>query len=888
MAVLDIEIIQEPTTPPPLPHLDANDTIKPLDSEDARKQRYRADLIDKQKESQQKLSDFLINLRNDLRVTDEDTRRKWLQDVDMMCRYCNGDQYGEYVDGVYRSASFNEGDYAYTLPVIAGHVEQAFMQMLRTEVQFEFAPKDESDPNAKLIAKMCEDLAIEEKSRLMDEEARMDEIMNTILAGVSYRCLVWGVNPDAPKMVDRMSYDDEEVETEGGRKCEACGYDVPPDEDACPHCGSTLITDVPGAKFNRSNPVTKQVALGENLLHIPNLLAVQRDLNASKLKHATFVIERDSLPLSDAEWRYQTRIQPDSGMQPLDIRFQEEQQRATMQTDAVIGSARSWADTYYRSRPVTREFIYLDPVRYGAFYNGVEETTPDGDKCAIGLLGDTYPDGLFMLVVGNTIIKLKAVNFRRRWTEIFFGKRAGSSRGAGLQSMMPLNDIVNDSFNLDYSLGMAGHPFTAIARKYVKDLPEVNNVLFVDNIPPGGLDAVVKRFPGQTPTGFLGQTSQQIQAAMQFIGGTQTLTGNYGAPDNQVMSTATGVAASQENAAARMTGPIHQAIQADKEFMFQILDNLQEYCAADKSPEQFKALVKRFGPDVCAHFFKCNFRQTVNINVSKNTDVPRSMALTQAKAMAFGQIAQAFAKTEVPWAEDLLASLADTIGVPFDIGPGRTDRREAVYRLNKLAAIEDRIRDQNAGYLEDSPQSAQAMMQALEQFCAPLMTLDQPSTCFLQDHDAFMDVYKDALFSEQAKTWSEARRMVVVNMWMMHFDAKAEQQFRFAAHQRELTQTMMPPQPEMPPTPSPEEQQAMEDHQDQRMVAGELLKRHADEAAKDADHHRRMTEAEHKAELEQAQMQAQQMASTEPGPSAPQGPPPEAMPPPEQAPPPPQ
>src|SRR5580765_226615 len=189
MAVLDIEIIQEPTTPPPLPHLDANDTIKPLDSEDARKQRYRADLIDKQKESQQKLSDFLINLRNDLRVTDEDTRRKWLQDVDMMCRYCNGDQYGEYVDGVYRSASFNEGDYAYTLPVIAGHVEQAFMQMLRTEVQFEFAPKDESDPNAKLIAKMCEDLAIEEKSRLMDEEARMDEIMNTILAGVSYRCL---------------------------------------------------------------------------------------------------------------------------------------------------------------------------------------------------------------------------------------------------------------------------------------------------------------------------------------------------------------------------------------------------------------------------------------------------------------------------------------------------------------------------------------------------------------------------------------------------------------------------------------------------------------------------------------------------------------------------
>jgi hypothetical protein len=330
-----------------------------------------------------------------------------------------------------------------------------------------------------------------------------------------------------------------------------------------------------------------------------------------------------------------------------------------------------------------------------------------------------------------------------------------------------------------------------------------------------------------------------------------------------------------------MTGPIHQAIQADKEFMFQILDNIQEYCAAQKSPEQFKALVKRFGPDVCKYFFECNFRQTLNINVTKNSDTPRSMALTQAKSMAFGQIAQAFAKTEVPWAEDLLASLADTIGVPFDIGPGRTDRREAIFRLNKLAAIEERIREQNEGYLADTPQSAQMMFEAVTQFCQPLMMPDQPATCFLQDHDAFMDVYKDALFSEQAKTWSEARRLVVVQMWMVHFEAKQQQEFKLAQKQKELAMTAMPPPPDQPPPPSPDEQAAMENHQDERMVAAEALKRHADEGAKDAESQRRMTEAEHKHglekakaehanELQMAAAQAQQMGSTEPSAPPPQ------------------
>jgi hypothetical protein len=313
-----------------------------------------------------------------------------------------------------------------------------------------------------------------------------------------------------------------------------------------------------------------------------------------------------------------------------------------------------------------------------------------------------------------------------------------------------------------------------------------------------------------------------------------------------------------------MTGPIHQIIHADKEFMFQILDNIQEYCTEEKSPEQFRGLVKRFGPDITKYFFQCNFRQTVNINVAANSDTPRSLALTQAKAMAFGQIAAAFARTEVPWVEDMLASLADTLGIPFDIGPGRSDRREASYRLNKLAAIEERIKEKNAMMLADTAKAALLMFAALSEFCEPLMQPDDPSAMFLQDHQAFMDVYKDALFSEEAKSWSDARRQVVVQMWMMHFQANEARDFKLAEKQRGVAETVAPP----PAEPTPEDMAAQQDAEDERMVAGQMLEREADERAKDADSQRRMTEAEHQAELDMATTEAEQMAEPPPAPAA--------------------
>jgi hypothetical protein len=836
---------------------DANDDFKPLEPAEARRQRYRAQLKARQVDSETSLADFLLKLRTELRGEDQIPREQHAQDTDMMCRYVNGDQYGSYVGGVYQPPTIHDGDYAYTIPVIKGHTEQSFMQLLRTQVGYEIAPKNAGAASAKSLAKMCETIAVREKDRLMTRDMQMDEIWNSILAGESYRCLIWGVNPESPRMATRLDYDNQTISLPGRRECATCRETVPAEAKNCPNCGSTYIKSIPGAQAVRSVATEKSVPLAENLLHIPHPLSIQPDLSAQKLKYSNFIIERDYLPREVAQWRYQTIINPDGDPMPIEIRIRQEQERASMQTDPIVGSSRNAAAFGANvSQPVIREFIYVDVARYGSFYVSKEETTPDGDKVPAGFLGDTYPDGMFYLVAGRTILKIKGINLNRRWTAVLYGKRAGSNRGAGMHSLMPLNDIVNDSFNLDYSLGMTGHPFTAVARKHVKQLPEANHILFVDNVPAAGMDSIIKRYAGSSPSMFFVQTSQKIDSVMQFIEGTYSLQGNVGGPGQKAANTATGVAQVTENASGRSSGPINQRICADIDLMFQILENIKEYCTKEKSPEQYQELEKEFGPDVCTEFFKCNFKQTLNINVAANSDTPRSMALTNAKAMAFGQIAQAFAKNDAPWAQEVLASIADTIDMPFSIGQGRTDRREAEYRLNKLAAIEERMATKDPTYLTDTDAAATAMFNALAQICYPLMEPLEKNTqgVFMQDHESFKDVYKDALFSEEAKTWSMPRKAVVELLWMQHHDAQIALQFEEAKRQKEIGETIAPP----PPQPTPEQIAAQTDAEDQRAVAAEALTRQADEQAKDADLERSLTEKEHAAELELSKEQARQ------------------------------
>jgi hypothetical protein len=763
---------------------------------------YKSNLRERQKGRGERLRTFLLSVRDRLRSVDRETRIKHLMDIDQMFRYYQGDQYGHYgPDGTYYPYTIQEGDYAYTVPVIKGHVEQAFAQILKTRTEYEFRAKKGPDGDAKALARMCETIASEERKRLMTEDNQQTEILNTILAGESYRLLYWG---PGTKKVKRMSYG-------------------PASAD--------------GREVENLNGQERERTLGQNCLLIPQPMAVKRSLEYTSLDASPFIVVHDYLPKQVAEWRYQAPI-PDSAGLSDEVRLMMERERATAQADAIVGSANSsWLSSYMSGRSVGREKLWLDPSEYGAFYLDQDETTPSGKTLRAGkLLGDYYPDGLYVKIVGDLVMEMRPRRKSRQWSVVLYGRRPGSCKGAGLQALISLQDIVNDTFNLDYMILMTYKPLTILDRKMVKELAPVGNMLLV-NSPDRPVADGVAQFPGQAPSGAIGATSERINNAMQFIEGTYTPFDSGGAPDQRAASTATGVNMMVEQQYGRMVGPIGQRIGADKELMYQILENIKEHSA----PEQREELAKRFGPQTAEAFFECDFRSEMEIDVVSGTDQPRSQARTQANMIAFAQFASSFATPDAPpWALELLSHAAEVLSIPFQIAPGHADREEAEYRLGKLVSMEEKLRKDKPDLLETRPEEAGALMyEMLEKWCGPLVKpppegQEKATTVytFLQEHQTFMDVYRDWLFDMQSKTSSQALRMVVIQMWNDHYLATLRAELLLAELKRDMQAAM---QPQEPPGPTPEESAAQEQQGREQGMQEEAMMRLADEEQKDAD-----------------------------------------------------
>lgn len=851
-----------------------------------RRTAYRQKLKVHQEGRGYRLKQFAQKRREYFRGLDLIPRRKRAEDIDNACRYFNGDQYGSYNElGMFEDRR-RDGDFAYTLPMLSGHVEQAFIQLLKVRPGYEFDADDKNDNIKRLVSKLCEEVGTKDLIRVMNPRIQ-DELYNLLIAGESTRIVGWEPNPVSPKMVKRPKYEKQTVDLAGRRECAQCKAILQEGDESCPKCGSTEINSVAGGQTQK-NVMTglQDVALGENTLNVPHILAMQRDMSAVAPEDSSFVIEYSYLDKHVAEWMYQSEIEPSTLPLPIEMLLRYDLERSSTQIDAIIGSSRlalpsregsfgTVATAHLapnRKQPQERHF--WEPSEYGQFVCQVDEQLPDGRVIPAGtVLGDYFPRGAFWLFVGDTLMDIKECIRRRKLTILRYGRIAGTNLGAGLaRKIMPLQDAGNDDFNLNQTIKhTVGHPFTVINGHFVDNLPGAGNVLKLNKPGLDDIGKVAKQFPGQAVNNADG-TQQLIQSAMQFIGGTNTVgSGVAGAPDMRAAGTATGIAAMQEQAAARQSGPVDQRIAADKETLMQLLENIQEY----STPEQKAELAKQYGPDVVKAFFAMNLRQTMTINIKPNSDMPRSMALTQANYIAFGQAAAAILPQagSFPWVMEFLSELADTMGFPLSVGQGRNDRREAEYRLNCLIEIEADLRKSNPAIAQNAVLFAAAMHEKLAQMCAPLIAMDDqgddPSQApeetdaprvLMQDHDAFQDVYKDALFSEQAKGWSDARRLTVIQLFLDHYKAKMMKSLVDADLMAAVQAKLAPPAP--PSGPSLEEQDAMAQQEHVREANMQAAAHESDRQTKDEDVQRKMVLAQHETEnkiaLERAKFQMQQ------------------------------
>jgi hypothetical protein len=839
---------------------------------------YRSKLKSHNQKHGLRLNKFLLGRRKYIRALDQIPRRKRAEDVDLMCRYYNGDQYGRYNEfGMYEDDR-QDGDFAYTLPVLAGHVEQAFIQILKVRPKYEATADDKDNATMGLVASMCEDLGIKELDRVM-EPVLHSELYNLVLSGDSVRFVGWDVDKVNPKTATRIKHTIQPVDLPARRECAQCKANVGDDETQCPKCGSAEITDIPAGTSNQMVPEPYEVELGQNVVRLPHMLAVQIDMSAIEPADSSFLVEYGYLDKHVMEWEYQSPINESSEGLPIEMQMRFDLERGSNQTDAIIGSARlaspgregAFGATTHATGSAPRgkqplERHYWDPSQYGQYVCQVDETLPDGTILKAGtVLGDRYPKGLIVVFGGDTILQMDPCIRRRKVTHIRYGRVAGTNSGAGLKKIMPLQNAENDNFNLGQTIKhTVGRPLTVLHGRWVHELPGPGNLLKVTNAGLDDVGKVVKQFPGQSMSQGDG-AAQLIEGAMQFIAGTSTVGGGMaaGAPDMRAASTAHGVAAMVEQGADRQSGPVGQRIAADKELMFQLLENIQEY----STDEQKAELAKRFGKDVVKAFCSTKLRHSITIGIKNNTDLPRSMALTQANYIAFGQILGQIMPSLVEgnpmahYVKEFLDDMATAMGFPSSLGEGRNDRREAGYRLNVLIEVEQQVIAENPELATDAIKCAAAMHEKMAQIFAPLipnaeqeaqvdptkMPPDEVTLArlFLQAHEVFMDVYKDALDSEPAKGWTDAHKLCVIQMFLDHLNAlqaKKTVETEMQANMQQRLEPPPPPEATPPAQPTVAEQAALADQAHAHDIHGKVADHMAGEDAADAESQRRVIE----------------------------------------------
>lgn len=667
---------------------------------------YREQVKQRQITTPQGLASWAVEIVKTLRSRDAEARKQANRDIATFYQYYDCNEYGEFNEAGEWVPDLNAGDddFAYSVPLVPAHVDAAKTLLLKTALEYEYDPTNKISVLDKQVAKMCEELAEEDMERIFTStDLPVREKLYILLAGKSWRHHYWARNPLDPVSVHIPIYQNEETDGKAWRVCANpdCGTPLKDDDEICPKCMSDKIETIDGGKITKATQSNRKVTLGENQMYVPNPLAVQHDLSKTNI-NASFVVERDALPRSEAEFLYSQVLPTTRNQISEETKMVRELERSRLRTgnlrgEELISALNLMGLTNDEHDLCERERVWLTPWQYanvliteehwyytkadGLFWCEDDKDLPENatkvEKNTF--LGDIYPNGLFLCNIDDNSIEINGAAVADNWIKLIFGMRPANSDGAGMRRLRHLADMANDATNLEFKVLMDdADPKTFLDRSYLSHLAKVGEYNIVDSLKDNHTwENVVHRLEGAASHPALGAVSERVQALAQFMVGTFSSVG-AGAPDIRASGTATGVVKMAEEAAGRYLEAILEIKIADIESRYKVLKNRQR----NSIDPQKQDLEKRFGAEVVQRFMTGNLRQIVSITVKKGTDQPQSQAINIATLEAYSNAASQIG--QLPDGQGMLAQMGELINIPVTVGIGMSDREEANRRIGLM------------------------------------------------------------------------------------------------------------------------------------------------------------------------------------------------------------
>lgn len=796
--------------------------------------------------------------------------------------YFDGRQDGQVVGGEWRDNELMPGELIAKDNQYFIQLNKLHMEMCRSNIELEVDPVDEASSEMKEASKFLQWRLNVNRERCLDEDFIQAENYSLLLKTVAYRVVSFDPKGTSEGKISKPKIKELPGQEKRIMVCRTCGrpqasqsprpaiaertgqaeaqqaQDVANDEIGmmsaeaakCDYCGDTESRELVQKGSGGINLEYEEEAAGHVVTRRPDSSMVQLSMSARDIPSSLFV--RWHLVLMRCQWEamFPDKKIPSSGEDSKEASYaQAAQGRPSNQTWSDWESTSAETNGGSQFEKIGGDIVWLDPAIYADYKNKEDERLPDGQTLPKGVpLGQMYQHGCCVVRIGKTIMSYVGACKDKQWSMTVYGKREHALYGSGTNSLIPVQDNIND----ELSFIKANNLYNAAGREFIREgvlendqLPALQKVGIVssefqgekivggayDRSAPGGLD--------QSVYGFL----EAQRGSLQEHAGTSSLSA-IGAADLKALGTATGVEASRDQAVARMVPNLKlKAGVLEREWGYQVAelehDNYPPELFLKRAGKGNEKGEVRFTEQGVKAFFQCqDVRASFRIKPVEGSWMPNTPQQQRANATGFAEVASKIANPEI------VSDLAEKFGMSMDLDEFGAARKVASLRVREYARV--------AGIIESQmPASPELALVVLQQ--VPLWAQINPE---MDNHPGFMDAYEDWFMSDEGLNAGDLLRMSIEKAHEIHRNKglvyQGQQQnaaqIAMQAPQQAIQEQLANQQKEQQGAEMAQAEQQGKQDMVQQALGQQMIKESDREHASQV----KMNEAEHKAALDAA------------------------------------
>lgn len=603
--------------------------------------------------------DWLRNRKEQCeRLNDSD----WLNVKRQMLRarnYFDGRQYGD-VNPQLQWVDYPKavGEISYTANVYQGHIQTALTEMSKGNTDLTFSHISGESRKGTLVAKIAEIRYKAHKRRIFDRIKEQQENLNLLLSGVAIRYTYLTDCRHKAKIpkIGRPEIGQPE-QAESAKVCAECSAPAVEAKTECPICGSTEFTEISAPPMQTDQVVGyEDVPLKESNWRPVDPVGCTWYLHAATLKDSPYFIWKQAMLTEVVKAKYPD-VAIKAGVKSPELNYQAFGESGTPGS-RVFGTEES-------TEKCELALCWFDPPLYAHYVPKQDLKLRRGVIAPAGRpLGETFPNGIFLLFNDRTILDVEGEDKNTKLTVAPYVTRIGTMVGAGTSAALEGQDTKNDLRNLH----MQSIYNDAFRKEFVDPMyidpdqipADPNERAVLKASPQRGdiVGTVIDALPATSLSSDAYAMEDRIDGESQMQMGTFSGTQN-GMPDlKAVQDTAAGMQMWREMTIGRYYPMLSvRADCLDKEQAYQLLENDQKYL----SPEQWDKIKGDYSEEAVKEFLNCDLREELVIEVVPESFMPLSTSQKQAGLMGWSRF---ITETQAPPDSEISGYAANLFNIP--------------------------------------------------------------------------------------------------------------------------------------------------------------------------------------------------------------------------------